>query len=427
MSPTNSVFVGTLVTFTASVSGVQPLYLQWQFNNGGGFTDIPGANTNTLVLNAAVTNTGSYQLVLTNGYGAVTSAPVALTVTTDTTPPTVLRAVNIGTTNVEVDFSKLLEADSATIVANFVFTNGTAISGASLATNGTTVLLTTAPLVYGSNYTLIINGILDQAIPPNTIATNTLISFTVSIYTPQDIGNSPIPSSITVVSNGLTVTAAGSDIGGSADQFNFQYQVCTGDFDVIVCVAGLTLSDVWAKAGLMARETLDVGGRFAASIATPAINGCFFEWRDPANSASGASGNSPANYPNTWLRLHRAGNMFTGFAGDDGQTWTQLGSVNISMLNQIYLGFAVSSHNTNQPTTAQFVNYETTPTNAWWPRWSIRMNRWGRPAARLGLSFPKSCGSPRRAPTATTSSFWRFTIPLRGFRTSAATRLCVPT
>ena len=42
------------------------------------------------------------------------------------------------------------------------------------------VILTTAPLVYGSNYTLVINGIRDQAIPPNTIAANTLVSFTAS-------------------------------------------------------------------------------------------------------------------------------------------------------------------------------------------------------------------------------------------------------
>jgi len=56
--------------------------------------------------------------------------------------------------------------------------------------------------------------------------------------------------------------AAGNDIGGSADQFNFEYQACTGDFDVSVRMAGLSPSDVWAKAGLMARETLDAGSRF---------------------------------------------------------------------------------------------------------------------------------------------------------------------
>ncbi len=180
MSPTNNVFAGTLVTFTASVSGAPPLYFQWQFNNGGGYANIPGVNTNTLVLIAAVTNTGSYKLVVTNSYGAVTSAPVALSVTLDTNPPVVLRGFNIGTTNVELDFSKIVEAASATNLANYVFTDGLAITAASLTANNMSVLLTTAPLVYGSNYTLVINGITDQAIPPNTIAVNTLVGFTAS-------------------------------------------------------------------------------------------------------------------------------------------------------------------------------------------------------------------------------------------------------
>ena len=100
VSPTNNVFVGTLVTFTASVLGAQPLYFQWQFDNGSGFTDIPGANTNALALNAAITNAGSYKLVVTNNYGAVTSAPVTLTVTLDTTPPSINQLTVSPTNNV---------------------------------------------------------------------------------------------------------------------------------------------------------------------------------------------------------------------------------------------------------------------------------------------------------------------------------------
>jgi regulation of enolase protein 1 (concanavalin A-like superfamily) len=360
-SPSTNLFVGDSVVLSELALGVFPFQYQWETNG----VVLPGATNNSLALaNLTLADSGNYCVIISDSLGVATSAPVTLSVTLDTTPPTALRAVNIGVTNVEVDFSKEIEAASATNVANYMLTNGVAISGASLATNGATVILTTAPLVYGSNYMLVINGVRDQAIPPNTIATNTLAGFTASAYTPQDIGNPPVLSSVTVVSNGLTVAAAGNDIGGSADQFNFEYQACTGDFDVSVRMAGLSPSDVWAKAGLMARETLDAGSRFAASIATPAMNGCFFEWRDPAGSASSSSGNYPANYPNIWLRLQRAGNTFTGFAGYDGQTWAQLGSVSISMSNHVYLGFAVSSHNTNQPATAQFVNYETTPTNA---------------------------------------------------------------
>ena len=50
VSPTNNVFVETVVTFTASVSGALPLHYQWQFSSGGGYTNIAGANTNTLAL-----------------------------------------------------------------------------------------------------------------------------------------------------------------------------------------------------------------------------------------------------------------------------------------------------------------------------------------------------------------------------------------
>ncbi|MGP8199592.1 MAG: beta-galactosidase GalA [Limisphaerales bacterium] len=180
VSPANDVLVGTPVTFTASVTGTQPLYFQWRFSNGGGYTSISGANTNTLALTAAITNTGSYELVVSNSYGTATSAPVALSVTLDTNPPVVVSGYNIGTTNVEVDFSKLLNAASATNLANYVFSDGLAITAASLAANGSSVILGTAPQVYGSNYTLVINGILDQVNPPNRIAPNTLVGLTAS-------------------------------------------------------------------------------------------------------------------------------------------------------------------------------------------------------------------------------------------------------
>ena len=80
ISPWTNVPAGLPMTITASVAGALPRYFQWQFNDGSGFVNVSGANTNPLSFVAAVTNTGSYRLVLTNSYGAVTSAPVALAV-----------------------------------------------------------------------------------------------------------------------------------------------------------------------------------------------------------------------------------------------------------------------------------------------------------------------------------------------------------
>jgi hypothetical protein len=272
----------------------------------------------------------------------------------DTNAPVVVRVFNIGVTNVQLVYSKLVAAASATNAGNYVFTNGLPVTGATLNADNLTVVLTTAALTYGSNYAIVINGVRDRAAIPNTIATNTTVVFQALPYAPQDLGGAAVSSTVTAAGNGINVTAAGSDFGGSSDQGNFSYQLCTGNFDVSVRLAGLGLSDIFAKAGLMARETLAVSSRFAAALATPAMNGSFFEWRDPTGNASSMSGSFPANYPNTWLRLNRVGNVFTGFASYDGQVWTPLGSATLALPSQIYLGFSVSSRRTNLVTTAQF-------------------------------------------------------------------------
>src|SRR5258706_453087 len=92
-----------------------------------------------------------------------------------------------------------------------------------------------------------------------------------NIYTAQDIGNPGPPGAVATLANGFNLTAGGSDIGGTSDQFTFNYQTCSGDFDVKVRVEGLDLSDPWAKAGLMARATLTTNSAFAAVFATPSI------------------------------------------------------------------------------------------------------------------------------------------------------------
>lgn len=305
-------------------------------------------------VSVAANNGQIYQCIITNSAGRTTNAAITLTVVPDTTPPTVTRILNLGTTSVEVFYSEPVEAASATKPSNYVFTNGVAVTGAVMGPDNASVILTTAPLAYGNTYALVINGVRDRATTPNTIALDTLAVFTALPFSPVDIGNPPGASTVTTAGNGVDVAGSGNDIGGTADQFGFGFTARTGDFDVMTRVEGLSLSDVWAKAGLMARESMDAGSRFAATFATPAINGCFFEARAYGATDSTVSGNFPLNYPYTWLRLKRAGSTFTGYAGYDGLNWAQLGSVIITMPAQIYFGLAVSSHDATQTATGQF-------------------------------------------------------------------------
>src|SRR6185503_878240 len=128
-------------------------------------------------------------------------------------------------------------------------------------------------------------------------------------------------------------------------------------FDFRVRVETLDFTDLFAKAGLMARETLNADSRFAAAFATPTLAGCFFERRTNTGWLTLGSGSFPASYPGMWLRLQRAGDLFSGFASRDGANWTTLGSVNVALSNRLYLGFCVTSHNTNQTATARFRDF----------------------------------------------------------------------
>lgn len=356
-------------TFSAVVAGNPYPALQW-FLAG---TPVSGA-TNAAFTIATTPLADSSALIklvasslLSNVTYSVTSSVVTLTVLADTNPPVLVGAQSLGLNQVLVSLSKRITLASATNVANYALMGpGGAVTISNAVSDATqsNIVLSVATMVNQATYVLVVNNLTDQTSHGNVIATTSQAMFIASPFAPVAVGSPPAAGGQTVGTNGLTVITSGGAIGGTSDQFQFSYQTVSENFDVAVRVANLSLSDTWSKAGLMARETLAAGGRFAASLATPAINGCFFGWRDPADGASQSGGSFPDNYPNTWLRLNRVGNVFSGFASYDGQIWTLLASQTIAMSNQLYLGFAVDSDQTNQTVAAQFVQITNLPLGA---------------------------------------------------------------
>jgi hypothetical protein len=81
---------GSPAIFTVGASGVPPFAYQWQMNgtNLSDGANITGSVTSTLTLAAAGANdAGSYDVIITNGYGSVTSSVVALNVYFFSNPP----------------------------------------------------------------------------------------------------------------------------------------------------------------------------------------------------------------------------------------------------------------------------------------------------------------------------------------------------
>jgi alpha-L-arabinofuranosidase len=167
-------------TFTASVAGTPPFFLQW-YRNG---SLMPGQTNQTLSFIASLAdNNASYQLWATNSYTntifVASSSNAVLHVTPDTTPPTLVAALSTATNKLQVVFSEPLNAASAVNLSHYLISGPGGPGGgtaASLDSSGTIVTLTIPPLVLGASYTLTVNGVSDLV--GNVIATNSQIGFT---------------------------------------------------------------------------------------------------------------------------------------------------------------------------------------------------------------------------------------------------------
>ncbi|HEX7860891.1 MAG TPA: lamin tail domain-containing protein [Verrucomicrobiae bacterium] len=357
-----SVDEGRPVSFAATAGGNPAPTLQWYRGNQA----VPGATAPELKFDSAalVDNNASFyviaQNVVSNTARFATSAPATLTVRADTVRPSLVSAQSSGLTQVLVTFSEAVTAASATNLGSYIITNSAGVinvTAALLGGSGSNVVLSVSPLQEGATYILVVNNLRDRSSAGNQIQANSSATFTAVSYTPAPIGNPQPAGSIIPVAGGYNVRAGGNGIGGTADEMEFSYQARSGDFDVKVRVAAVGLTDPWAEAGLMAREDVSAGSRFAAVLTTPTISGSLFKARTSTGTGASLTGSFPVNHPETWLRLQRVGSIFTGYASFDGQTWVRLGSSSIALPSSVLLGFGASSRNTSHATVASFRDF----------------------------------------------------------------------
>lgn len=82
-----SIFVGQNASFTVLASGTAPLSYQWYYNDTNAVAN--ATNSTLTVTNAAVSDSGSYFVLVSNGFGSVTSAVAQLSVTIPD-PPSII-------------------------------------------------------------------------------------------------------------------------------------------------------------------------------------------------------------------------------------------------------------------------------------------------------------------------------------------------
>jgi hypothetical protein len=166
-----------------------------------------------------------------------------------------------------------------------------------------------------------------------------------------DVGSVGAAGSATGTTS-ITVPGAGADIWGSADAFRFAYLSLSGDGSIVARVASIQRIHDWTKAGVMMRASLAAGSPHAGMFASPG-KGLAFQRRVSSGGlsshTSGGTGTTPV-----FVRLTRAGNLFTAAVSANGSTWTTVGTETIVMPETIYIGLAVSSHVYGRLATAVF-------------------------------------------------------------------------
>jgi regulation of enolase protein 1 (concanavalin A-like superfamily) len=158
----------------------------------------------------------------------------------------------------------------------------------------------------------------------------------------SDLGTVAMPGNFTDSSGTLAIDAAGADIWNAADSGYFAHREITGDFDLRARVTSLTNTHVWAKAGLMVRESLAAGSRNVFTLLT-AGNAAGMQVRAAANAATGFSAGPWIQAP-YWVRLVRTGDAFQSMISSDGVTWQTVGMQTLALPATLHAGVAVSSH-----------------------------------------------------------------------------------
>jgi hypothetical protein len=235
------------------------------------------------------------------------------------------------------------------------------------------------------------------------------------------------PAFAETASGSILMNAMGADIWNESDQFRFAYKTLNGDGTMVARVDRVVNSNVWAKAGVMIRQSTGTGSVHAFMPLTPggasAGNGASFQRRLTAGAGSTSEDSQTLVAAPYWVKIERKGNSFSGSIAPDGQTWSQVGTTQtIPMTNPVLIGLALCSHDAAVATGATFSRVATTGnvTGAWQVAEIGPPQPEGNSVEGLYLAVQDTAGKTKVVqhpdPTATAAMTWQtWAIPLSDF------------
>ncbi|QDU71026.1 cellulase family glycosylhydrolase [Mucisphaera calidilacus] len=154
----------------------------------------------------------------------------------------------------------------------------------------------------------------------------------------------------------LTIYGGGHDIWTDNDAFRFVCREIEGDFVMTTRIDHLGATSVYAKAGIMARASLDNNSAHVLIHAFP--DGQLARGLRHEQGAMMSQADVPNDQLPVYVRLSRRGHTFVGEFSLDGMNWRPAGTpVEVPAIGKTcLLGLAVLSHNAGALTEARFTS-----------------------------------------------------------------------
>ena len=354
--------VGDTAKFYVGATGVNeynaPLQYQW-YLNGTALEGQTSANCEFL-LTSDLADAEVYCELSVPGKTVTTDA-AKITLAADVDPATPVLVTAVGTT-VVVSFDKAVDPESASDTANYAV-SGAAVTDAKVLYSESTVELTLDAALKSGTFTVTVANVknLSGVVMPAPVTLeggSTELSY--ANLNPSGIA----PYAFVDVDGTYALHAGGGDYWNDTEYgCLYLYEDVEGDFDVVLCVEGIENNNVWSKAGLAFRSTLDGNSAHVSMLATP--ERVQMTYRPTAGAASSEDSTvrnyGDVTYPSNWIRLKRVGNQFTAYRSLDGNYWTYVGEANESKVQLPaagYLGIVYSTQDQSNYHVARVHSYD---------------------------------------------------------------------
>jgi Tol biopolymer transport system component len=171
----------------------------------------------------------------------------------------------------------------------------------------------------------------------------------------SDVGETGLPgkSEYDAASGRYRLTGSGENIWYHRDAFHFVWKRVSGDLELITQMEWEGAGHEHRKGGWMIRQDLDYDSAYVDAV----IHGSgmaamqFRKLKDGPTDESQAGIAHPA-----WIKLARQGSLYSMFVRQDGQPWEPVSTISANLIDPVYVGLVVCSHDNAQTASAVFKN-----------------------------------------------------------------------